>query len=287
VRFPVTLTGSRAITGRFDPAMLEARDAEAISLREALAQFGCDPAGIPRLARRRQDVLAYLEWHIEQGPVLETEGLPVGIVTAISGASRFACEVGGVAGHAGTVPMRLRHDAVAAMAEMVLAVERLALETPDLVATVGRVEASPGAVNVIASAARFTIDLRNPEDAVRREATERLRRELEAVAARRGVSFAMRQSYDGPAAVCAPALVEALERSVARQGIRPLRLGSGAGHDGLAMVALCPIAMLFLRCEGGISHNPREAITEADTDIATRILLDVLRQFQPEPYRGL
>ncbi len=286
VRFPVTLTSSRAVAGILDMAALDAQDAEGISVREALVRFGCDPAGLPRVARRREDVLGYVELHIEQGPVLEAEALPVGVVSAISGASRFTAEAEGVAGHAGTVPMRLRHDAVAAMAEMVLAVERVALETPDLVATVGWVEASPGAVNVIPARARFTIDMRSPDDAVRRGATERLERELRAVAARRGISLSLRAHYDAPALTCAPALTDALERSVAHLGIRPVRLTSGAGHDGLAVGMLCPVGMLFVRCEGGISHNPLEAVTEADAGVATRVLLDFLHSFDPGALAG-
>ena len=281
VRFPVTLTTSRAVAGILDMAALDAQDAEGISVREALVRFGCDPSAIPRVARRREDVLGYVELHIEQGPVLEAEALPVGVVSAINGASRFAVEVEGVAGHAGTVPMRLRHDAVAAMAEMVLAVERVALETPDLVATVGWVEASPGAVNVIPAHARFTIDMRSPDDAVRKDATDRLEGELHTAAARRGVGLSLRAHYDAPALTCAPALADALERSVAHLGIRPLRLGSGAGHDGLAIGRLCPVGMLFVRCEGGISHNPREAVTEADAGVATLVLLDFLRSLDP------
>lgn len=281
VRFPVTLTGGRAIAGILDLAALDAEDADGVSVREALRRFGCDPSALPRVARRRDDVIGYVELHIEQGPVLETEDLPVGVVSAINGASRFAVEVEGVAGHAGTVPMRLRHDAVAAMSEMVLAVERTALETLDLVATVGWVEASPGAVNVIPAHARFTIDLRSPDDPVRTGAIDRLERELHAVAARRGVGLALRTHYDAPALTCASALADALARSVARLGIRPLRLSSGAGHDGLAIGALCPVGMLFVRCEKGISHNPREAVTEADAEVATRVLLDFLRTFDP------
>ncbi len=283
VRFPVTLTGSRAVAGILDPAALDAEDADRISVREALRQFGCNPSDIPQVPRSKANVVGYIEVHIEQGPVLEAEQLPVGIVTAINGASRFAIEVEGFAGHAGTVPMRLRRDAVAAMAEMVLAVERVASEADGLVATVGCVEAVPGAVNVIAGAARFTIDLRSSDDSARAAATERLRREFAAIAARRHVAAGLRQSYNEPAAVCAPALVEELERSVARVGVRPLRLPSGAGHDGLAMAALCPIGMLFVRCAGGISHNPAESITAEDADVATRVLIDFLRHFQPTP----
>jgi len=282
VRFPVTLTGSRAVAGTIDPMVLDARDADGISLDQALRGFGCDPSALPRVARRREDVLGYVELHIEQGPVLEAENLPVGVVSAISGAGRFAVDVEGVAGHAGTVPMRLRHDAVTAMAEMILAVERTAMETPNLVATVGKVEASPGVVNVIPARARFTIDLRSPDDDVRGGATERLYRELHAVAARRGVGLTMQAHYDALALTCAPALTDALERSVVRLGIPPLRLTSGAGHDGLAMAALGPVGMLFVRCAGGISHNPREAITEADAGVAACVLLDFLRTCAPD-----
>lgn len=283
VRFLVTLTGSRAVAGTVDLAVLDARDAEGITLREALQAFGCAPSALDRTARRPQDVLGYVELHIEQGPVLEAENLPVGLVSAISGASRLTVEVEGVAGHAGTVPMHLRHDAVAAMAEMVLAVERTATEGSGMVATVGWVEASPGAVNVIPARARFTIDLRSPDDGLRASAIEGLEREMCGIAARRGVGLTLNTHYDAPALTCSPMLTAALERSVARCGVRPLRLTSGAGHDGLAMAALCPVGMLFVRCTGGISHNPAEAITQADADVAVRVLVDFLQHFNPAP----
>ena len=281
VRFPATLTGSRAIAGTLDPAVLDGEDAAGISLRAALEAFGCESAGIAAVARRRADVIAYIELHIEQGPVLETEGLALGVVTAINGASRLSVTLTGQAGHAGTVPMGLRRDAAAAMAEMVLAVERLAGGIAECVATVGRVEVLPGAVNVIPATARFSIDLRHPDDGVRRDALARLHGEMAAIAARRGVGLAVRTDYDVAAAACAPHLVAALEQSVRRAGIAPRRLPSGAGHDGLAIAALCPIAMLFLRCRGGISHHPAEAILAEDADIAVRALHDFLRRFDP------
>jgi allantoate deiminase len=281
VRFPVTLTGSRAVAGTLDPAALDAEDAERVSVREALQQFGCDPFHIPEIPRRKQDVAGYVELHIEQGPVLEAEGLPVGVVTAINGASRFTVDVQGVAGHAGTVPMNLRKDALAAAAEMILAVERAGIDTADLVATVGRIEALPGAVNVIPSGARFTIDIRSPDDAVRQDAIARLERKFRDIADRRGAGVTLARSYDEPAAVCAPWLVEQLAAAVARAGIRPLRLPSGAGHDGLAMVSLCGIGMLFVRCKGGISHNPAEAITAEDAGVAVAVLVDFLRHLAP------
>ncbi len=279
-RFPIALTGSKAIAGLLDPAALDAEDRNGVSLREALRRFGGDPLQIRHLARPREQLLAYVELHIEQGPVLEAEGLPVGIVTAIAGASRFTAEVGGEAGHAGTVPMRLRRDALAAAAEMVLCVERIATETPDVVATVGRIEALPGAVNVIASRARFTIDIRSPSDRVRSDAILRMREDLAGIAHRRGVSTRLDRTYDEAAATCAPWLVDQLEAAVGRAGIRPLRLPSGAGHDGLAMAALGPIAMLFLRCKGGISHNPAESITSEDAEVAVRVLLDFVRSLE-------
>jgi allantoate deiminase len=281
VRFPVTLTGSRAIAGTVEAKALAATDADGVSLEAALKAFGCDPAAIATAARTPEQVLAFVELHIEQGPVLEAEGLPVGVVTAIAGASRFTVEVAGFAGHAGTVPMALRKDALAAAAEMILAVEAEARATAELVATVGRIEALPGAINVIPSKVRFTIDIRSPDDAVRAAAIGRLERAFDDIAVGRGVGVEMRRSYDEAAARCAPWLVEQLAAAVERSGIRPRLLPSGAGHDGLAMAALCPIGMLFVRCKGGISHNPAESITAADAGAAVRVLLDFLRHLDP------
>jgi hydantoinase/carbamoylase family amidase len=281
VRFPVTLTGSRTVAGVLNASALDAEDADRISVREALQRFGLNPFQIHEVPRRKERVLGYVEAHIEQGPVLEAEDLPVGVVTAINGASRFTVEVEGVAGHAGTVPMRLRRDALAAAAEMVLAIERTAHETEDLVATVGRIEALPGAVNVIPSGARFTLDVRSPDDAVRNRAVAGLERAFQEIARRRNVTVQASKSYDEAAATSAPWLIEQLEAAVRRCGVRPLQLSSGAGHDGLAMIALCPIAMLFVRCKGGVSHNPAESITTADADAAVRVLVDFLSHFQP------
>jgi allantoate deiminase len=281
VRFPTTLAGSRAVAGSFDAAALEARDAEGVALGDALAAFGCDAAAIPAMARRPDQVLGYLEVHIEQGPVLESLGLPVGVVTAINGASRFRVEVAGHAGHAGTVPMALRRDPLAAAADMILAVERRAAGAPErgLVATVGKIEAKPGAPNVIPGSVTFTVDLRAPVDADRHKAADDIAAALGTLAGRRGVELRVEKTHDEPAAACDPALVELLEASVRRAGITPHRLPSGAGHDAMAMAALCPMAMLFVRCKGGISHNPAEAITAEDAEVAVRVLLDFLRSF--------
>lgn len=276
VRFPHTLAGSRALAGTFDPAALDGVDADGVTLAEALHRSGRDPGAIAALARRPEAVLGYLEVHIEQGPVLEHKDLPVGVVTAIAGASRLRVDVGGTAGHAGTVPMALRRDALAAAAEMIGHVEAVALADPAIVATVGQIEARPGAVNVIPGAVRFTVDLRSPDDGARRDALSRLETDLAACAARRGVTLAITPFYDVAAAPCAPAFQAAFARAVARQGLRVHHLPSGAGHDGLAMASLCPIGMLFVRCAGGISHNPAESITEADAGVAVRVLIDAL-----------
>jgi allantoate deiminase len=284
-RFGATLLGSRAVAGTFDPGALECRDADGVTLREALTAFGLDPARIAAAARRRADVLAYAELHIEQGPVLEAENLPVGVVTAINGASRFQIEIEGLAGHAGTVPMALRRDALAAAAECVLAVESRCAREADLVGTVGRIEAAPGATNVIPGHARFTIDLRAPRDEQRRQAADDIGAAIAAIAARRHVGVDIRRTHDGGTAACAPWLQDQLGRAIAAEGLPVRRLPSGAGHDGMAIVDLADIGMLFVRCEGGVSHNPLEAITIADAELSARIFLRFIEHFQPAARR--
>jgi allantoate deiminase len=280
VRFPTALIGSRAVAGTLDPNLLDARDRDGMAVREALAAVGCDARDYASCARRREDVLAYLEVHIEQGPVLEAEGLPVGVVTAINGATRARIALEGEAGHAGTVPMALRRDALAAAAEMVLVVEREGVATADLVATVGQIEVRPGSANVVPGEARFTIDVRAPADATRQAALAVLEASFAAIAERRRVEITMERFHDAPAVTCDPGLIQALAAAVERLGVTPRLLPSGAGHDAIALAALCPVAMLFVRCQGGISHNPAEAIGVEDADLAVRVLLDVLRHFE-------
>ena len=281
VRFGSTLLGSRAIAGTFDPMLLDSRDGAGTSMRDALTAFGLDPDGIARAARRRADVLAYAELHIEQGPVLEAEGLPVGVVTAINGASRFAVEIEGFAGHAGTVPMQLRRDALAAAAECVLVIESRCAREPDLVGTVGRIEAAPGATNVIPGNARFTIDIRAPRDEQRRHAKVDIEAAITAICARRNVKVAIHRTHEGRTAACAPWLQDQIGRAIEAEGFPARRLPSGAGHDGMAIVDLVDIGMLFVRCEGGISHNPLEAITVADAYLSARVFLRFIEHFQP------
>jgi allantoate deiminase len=280
MRFPTTLTGSGALAGTLDPRSLDVRDAAGVSVRDALAAAGCDGGAVISCARRAEDTIGYVELHIEQGPVLEAEGLPLGVVTAINGATRWRVAVTGEAGHAGTVPMALRRDALAAAAEMVLAVEREGRATEDLVATVGQIEVRPGAVNVVPGEARFTLDFRAPSDAVRAAAAAVLEATFAGIAERRGVEVAIERYHEAAAVSCDPALTEQLAAAVGRAGIAPRRLPSGAGHDAMALAALCPIAMLFVRCKGGISHHPAEAISAEDADLAVRVLLDLLRHIE-------
>ena len=281
VRFPTTLTSSRALAGNFDPAVLDACDAEGVSLRKALIAFGGDPAAIARIAKSREEVLAYVEVHIEQGPVLESANLPVGVVTAINGVRRLAVAVIGEAGHAGTVPMRLRRDALAAAAEMVLTVERIANSLPDVVATVGRMEMFPSAVNVIPGSVQFTIDVRSPEDTQRDAASEEITRDIRKIAADRRVEITIATTHEAPATACSPVMVDALSQAIKQLGYATRLLPSGAGHDAMALAQLCPIGMLFVRCAGGISHNPKEAISLQDADISVLMLLEFLRNFKP------
>ena len=223
-------------------------------------------------ARFPGPVLGFVELHIEQGPVLERAGLAVGVVSAINGASRYRLTVTGEAGHAGTVPMTGRRDALAAAAEMLVAIRRIGLAHDGVTATVGWIEALPGAVNVIPGQATFTLDLRAPQDAVRAGAWAEIEAALVAVARAHAVELAILRTHEAPAAPCDPGLQGRLERACTAVGADTLRLPSGAGHDAMAMAALCPMAMLFVRCRGGISHNPEESIEAADAAIAVQVL---------------
>ncbi len=281
VRFPVTLTGARAIAGGFDAAALEARDADGTSLAQALRHFGLDAEALPHLARRPADVFGYLELHIEQGPVLEAEGLPLGVVTSIAAAARFAFDIAGQAGHAGTVPMHLRHDAFAATAELALAIRRNAIASPGAVATIGRVTLPNGAVNVIPAAVAFSLDVRAPDDATLALVVERILGEAAEIGAAHGVGITHQRTHNAPAAQCAPWLQQALAGALARAGQAPKYLPSGAGHDGMAIAQLCPIGMLFVRCRGGISHHPDEPVSPEDAQLAIEILADTLKHLTP------
>jgi allantoate deiminase len=286
MRFPSTLRGSRALAGTLDAAALDERDTDGISVRDALQAFGADPSRLSEAAIRPGNALAFIEVHIEQGPVLERMSQPVGVVTAINGARRFSVVVEGTAGHAGTSPMTMRRDSLAAAAEMILAIERCAAETRDIVATVGVIEAKPGATNVIPGETRFTIDARAPDDAARDAVIGHIEIAIEGIAARRGLVACMTQTHSAPATACDAKLIADLASAVRADGHEPVHLSSGAGHDAMAMAALCPVAMLFVRCAGGISHHPAEAISLNDADAAMRVLLQFLRTCSPAKPNG-
>jgi len=284
VRFGVTLIGSRAIAGRFKPEMLDARDRHGIAMRDALVSFGGDPGGIAGLSRASSPPALFIESHIEQGPVLLDEGLPVGVVTSIAGATRVRVRVTGVAGHAGTVPMHARRDALTAAAQMALEVERFcAARTAELCGTVGKF-AIPGggAMNVIPGCVEFSIDVRSGDDAVRRGAVRELESSLASIAAHRRVKLEWDAFFTLDAAACDAGLQERLARSIAAQGLAVRRLPSGAGHDAMEIAHIAPIAMLFVRCgNGGISHNPLETMSAEDAEIATGVLLHFLERLEP------
>jgi len=279
VRFGTTFLGSRAVAGTFKKEALDAVDKDGMKLADAMRNFGLDPARIGEAAHARDAVLAYAELHIEQGPVLEAEGHAVGVVTAINGATRYAFEVEGFAGHAGTVPMGLRKDALAAAAECVLAIEACASGEPDLVATVGKLETLPGAMNVIPGRVRFSLDLRSPRNDQREAAVADVLAKMRSICTRRGVILHEKKMHDEPVARCADWVQAQIGAAIQADG-RPVRsLPSGAGHDGMAMQAIADIGMLFVRCKSGVSHNPAEAISEEDAGIATRVLLRFIENF--------
>ena len=276
VRFPAPYIGSRAVVGRFEYKMLEARDAKGITLAQALLEAGKDPKTIPALARDPAELAGYLEVHIEQGPVLLEANLPVGIVTAIAGGSRYLVTIEGEAGHAGTVPMTLRHDAVTAAAEMTLFVEQRCAR-PGLVGTVGRFTVPGGATNSIAGKCEISLDVRSGNDATRLAAVVDILAEIQRIAKRRGVKATTTQALDAPAVPCSPRLQEAFAASIARAGLPVRLLPSGAGHDAVMFSGVTDVGMLFVRCgNGGVSHSPRETVSAEDADVAARILLDVL-----------
>ncbi len=269
-RFPAAMLTSRAVAGTLALDALNLVDADGVSL----AQAGVNLSDYLSAARTPGSTLAYLEAHIEQGPVLEAEGLAVGTVTGIAAQLRYQAIVKGMAGHAGTSSMPLRRDALAGAAEMILAIEGIArADASDLVATVGRIEAMPGAPNVIAGEVRFTIDIRSGDAARRDRAAEAICDALAGIADRRDLDFAIQRVHDLPASPCDVALMDLMDAAIAAVGHPVRRLVSGAGHDAMVMAALCPTAMLFIRCRHGISHNPAEHVDPADVDVALQVTL--------------
>ncbi len=281
VRFASTLGGSKALAGRFDFKALDETGDDGVTRRQALKAFGTDPSRASEETLSPDQALGYVEVHIEQGPVLEQEGLPVGVVTAIDGVTRGTVEVDGVAGHAGTVPMPMRKDALAAAAEMLLAIEARARSQSNLVATAGKIEVPGAAANTIPGRVRFTLDIRSPSDQERINAVGDIKRAIAAIAQRRGVTAQLAVGHEVPAALCDGRLSDQLVKIVETMGIKPRRLPSGAGHDAMAFDKIIPFAMLFVRCRGGVSHNPAEFASPDDIDVAARVLSTFLDGITP------
>lgn len=282
VRFGTPFIGSRALVGRLDQELLGVQDARGISVRNAIEGFGLkiDQLSQAELAR---DTLGYLEFHIEQGPVLEKLDLPLSAVDAIAGQSRLEFTFLGRANHAGTTPMHLRRDAIAGAAEWITTVEREARKVPGLVATVGKIEAKPGATNVIAGETRLTLDVRHSTDEIRLRTVEYLIQQAREVAARRGLSVRENSLVSQHAVAMDPFLIAEIEKAIVKTGCQSHRMASGAGHDAMILAEKVPSAMIFLRTPGGISHDPAESVAREDVEKAIECGLHLLDQLASSP----
>jgi len=270
VRFGVPFIGSRALAGTLDPELLSRRDARGHSVADAIRDFGLDPAALPD-AVLPATALGYLEFHIEQGPILEQLGLPLGIVDAIAGQSRFELVFTGQANHAGTTPSDMRRDALAGAAEWIARVECECRATADLRATVGALQVLPGVSNVIPGEVKATLDVRHANDDVRCRSVQSLLHQAQQIAERRRLGFGAEQRLDQCATPLDATMTSALERAVCRAGFVPHHLMSGAGHDAMILAPRCPAAMLFLRSPGGISHHPAETVLPDDVAAALAV----------------
>ena len=279
IRFQTTYLGSMALNGHLDRALMERTDKNGTSLRQAILDFGGDPENVLR-ARPSQNPDAYLEIHIEQGPVLEDAGLPVGVVTSIQSSYRYEVTIHGLAGHAGTVPMHLRRDPMISAAKIISRLPDLSQEYAPLVLTVGEFHVTPGSVNVIPSQVRFTIDIRSPEEKNILRAMEQAERILREVCAQNQTEYCLVRYNAIPATACDPSLVAQVERAVAQSGIPVFDMASGAGHDAQEMSSVCPVGMLFVRCKAGVSHSPYEEVSAQDIEHAAQAVLHFIKSFQ-------
>jgi allantoate deiminase len=270
VRYGVPFLGSRAVAGRFDSPLLALTDADGISMETAIRGFGLDPDRIGEAALD-DDAIGFVEMHIEQGPVLEAEGLRVAAVTAIVGQTRLTLAFGGHANHAGTTPMHLRRDALAAAAEWISAVEAQARTTEGLVATVGRLRVEPNAGNVVPGLAQVNLDLRHASDAARADAVELLVSRAQVIVTQRGLTLRRTDQLDQSAVPMDERFTRFLTDAIEAAGYASKTMPSGAGHDAMVMAARVPTAMLFLRSPGGISHHPAESVLEEDVEAALNV----------------
>ena len=270
VRFGIPFIGSRALCGTLDDKILDC------GVREAIHAYGLDTANLPA-ARMTPGTIGYLEFHIEQGPVLENLGFPLGIVDAIAGQSRLNLTFTGHANHAGTTPMHLRRDALAAAAEWITHVEIVALRTPGVVATTGSIHADPNASNVIAGTAHVSLDARSASDATRTAAVAELLAEATEICGKRSLALTHETTLDQPAVAMDPAFCDALAQAAREAGHNARRMVSGAGHDAMILAAHVPSAMLFVRSPGGVSHHSDESVVPEDIDAALETALRFLQ----------
>ena len=274
LRYNNAYLGSKYMAGRLDATMLHLIDSDSISMAVAIRSFGSnpDPESLHIARWRSDELLGYCEVHIEQGPVLETRNLPVGVVTAISGQNCLSVSFSGEAGHAGTVPMSLRHDALCAAAEFVLSGETLAHSIPGVVATIGQISVQPGASNVIPGKVTLNLDVRHQENKVRELVKDRLEEMAREICDKREVLLKWQLLQEHKTIPCALALTKLLEQAIVDLNCPLLSVPSGAGHDGVTLSELTGIAMLLVRCRAGISHNPAEFVTVEDVDVALNVL---------------
>ncbi len=282
-RYKAVFLGSGALTGHFDTAWLDQKDADGVTMRDAMLHAGLCPDDIPKLKRDASRYLGFVEAHIEQGPVLDEMGLPLGIVTSINGSVRYIGEIIGMASHAGTTPMDRRRDAATAVAELALYVETRGGAVPNLVATVGMLEVPNGSINVVPGRCKFSLDIRATTNEVRDACATDIRTELQAICNRRGLHFRLEETMRAAAAPSAPVWQQRWERAVNSLGLPSYRMPSGAGHDAMKLHEAMPQAMLFMRgLNAGISHNPLEAITNDDADLCVRAFQNLLDQLATE-----
>jgi allantoate deiminase len=279
VRFGKPFLGSLSLAGKLDPETLARTDPSGISVRQAIEAYGLNPTQLPAAALANE-ALAYLEVHIEQGPVLENEDTSLGIVEALVGQTRMELNFAGQANHAGTTPMHLRHDAMAAAAEWIVAVEDYASSRTGLVATVGRVEVAPGAGNVIAGKATASLDVRHADDSIREASVMAILKLAETAAVRRGAHVTSSKQLEQPAVPLDPHLTTRLSEAAAQAGFPARRMTSGAGHDAMILAPRIPSAMLFLRSPGGLSHHPDESVLPQDVEAALATAMEFLAQLR-------
>ena len=277
VRFPTALIGPRALAGNFDNSALNLTDHNGVSVKEAMIKFGLNPDNIPSLDMRNTPIIGYVETHIEQGPVLDDKQSPLGIVTAIAGIERHQIKLRGISGHAGTIPMDVRHDTLACAAELVLIAEKIANDTPDLIATIGKINVSPNAVNVIPGECSMVLEIRSAVDKTRINNSKIIIEKMRNAALNRSIEFMCNKTYFQAAKPCDTRLQSVLKKAASVQNLDPIYLPSGATHDASAMSELCPMAMLFVRCHRGISHTPEEFAKETDMQAAVECLVEFMK----------